>query len=189
MLFENITDLKSVDVDLLEREFDTYRSYMRGKSKITKLAKSINAYIETTSFAVYIDRHPEGVILSIAKTFRDILPDIDIETGNNVGDELASLFEAIILEASKNATTPKIDESEDKELTKTISYNKLWKLLIDKGWNKQKLQEESNVSAASIAKLGRGGNITTDVLLKICEALDCDLEDIMETIHITHKLN
>lgn len=63
-----------------------------------------------------------------------------------------------------------------------ISYNKLWKLLIDKGWNKQKLQEESHVSGASISKLGRGANITTDVLLRICNTIDCDLEDIMETV-------
>ena len=56
-----------------------------------------------------------------------------------------------------------------------ISYNKLWKLLIDKGMNKSDLK-------ASIAKLGKCENITTDVLLKICEALNVHLEDIMETI-------
>jgi len=61
-----------------------------------------------------------------------------------------------------------------------ISYNKLWKLLIDKGMNKQKLREVSGISSASIAKLGKGENITTDVLLKICKALDCDITDIME---------
>ena len=63
-----------------------------------------------------------------------------------------------------------------------ISYNKLWKMLIDKNMNKHDLAEKSGVSSASIAKLGKGGNITTDVLLKICEAMDCKLEDIMETI-------
>ena len=54
-----------------------------------------------------------------------------------------------------------------------ISYNKLWKLLIDKGMNKHDLKELSGVSSASIAKLGKSANITTDVLLKICEAMDC----------------
>ena len=63
-----------------------------------------------------------------------------------------------------------------------ISYNKLWKLLIDKGLNKQDLGKIANISPASIAKLGKGANVTTDVLLKICEALDCNLEDIIETI-------
>jgi putative transcriptional regulator len=63
-----------------------------------------------------------------------------------------------------------------------ISYNKLWKLLIDKNMNKMDLKETAGISAASIAKLGKGGNITTDVLLKICEALNVHLEDIMETI-------
>ncbi|CAC9932263.1 hypothetical protein PEPCOX59622_01035 [Aedoeadaptatus coxii] len=67
-------------------------------------------------------------------------------------------------------------------MMKKISYNKLWKLLIDKNMYRKDLQELAGISAASIAKLGKGGNITTDVLLKICEALDCNLEDIIETI-------
>lgn len=66
-----------------------------------------------------------------------------------------------------------------------ISYNKLWKLLIDVGWNKSDLKEKAGISAASIAKLGKGDNITTDVLLKVCDALDCKLEDIMETIIVS----
>lgn len=63
-----------------------------------------------------------------------------------------------------------------------ISYNKLWKMLIDKNMNKQDLKNATGISSASIAKLGKGDNITTDILLKICEAMDCKLEDIMETI-------
>ena len=54
-----------------------------------------------------------------------------------------------------------------------ISYNKLWKLLIDKNMTKMDLKDAAGISAASVAKLGKGANITTDVLLKICEALDC----------------
>ena len=69
-----------------------------------------------------------------------------------------------------------------------ISYNKLWKLLIDKNMNKQDLKELSGVSAASIAKLGKGDNSTTDVLLKLCEALDCNLEDIIQTVRDKEKL-
>lgn len=61
-----------------------------------------------------------------------------------------------------------------------ISYNKLWKLLIDRNMNKQALKAATGVSSASIAKLGKGDNITTDVLLKICTALNCDITDIME---------
>ena len=63
-----------------------------------------------------------------------------------------------------------------------ISYNKLWKRLIDEGMNKQDLREAAGISAASISKLGKGSNITTDVLLKICVVLKCKIEDIMETI-------
>ena len=63
-----------------------------------------------------------------------------------------------------------------------ISYNKLWKLLIDKNMNKQALREASGISSASIAKLGKGDNITTEVLLRICEVMDCRIEDILETV-------
>ena len=63
-----------------------------------------------------------------------------------------------------------------------ISYNKLWKLLIDKDMTKMELKDAAGISAASIAKLGKGANITTDVLLKICETLHCRIEDILETV-------
>lgn len=54
---------------------------------------------------------------------------------------------------------------------------------VNRQRNEQKrLKDAAGISAASIAKLGKGANITTDVLLKICEAMDCKLEDIMETI-------
>lgn len=61
-----------------------------------------------------------------------------------------------------------------------ISYDKLWKLLIDRKMNKQDLRIATGISTTSIAKLGKGENITTDVLLKICRALSCDISDIME---------
>ena len=63
-----------------------------------------------------------------------------------------------------------------------ISYNKLWKMLIDKGMKKSDLREKSGISSASLAKLGKGENITTDVLLRICEEMDCRIEDILETV-------
>ncbi len=63
-----------------------------------------------------------------------------------------------------------------------ISYNKLWKMLIDKNMKKSDLKEKARISSASLAKLGKGDNITTDVLLRICEAMNCHLDDIMETI-------
>ena len=59
-----------------------------------------------------------------------------------------------------------------------ISYNKLWKMLIDKNMKKSDLKEKAGISSASLAKLGKGDNITTDVLLRICEAMDCRIEDI-----------
>ncbi|MDU2566503.1 MAG: helix-turn-helix transcriptional regulator [Finegoldia magna] len=63
-----------------------------------------------------------------------------------------------------------------------MSYNKLWKLLIDKNMYRKDLQEFAGINSASIAKLGNGSNITTDILLKICKTLDCHIEDILETI-------
>lgn len=67
-------------------------------------------------------------------------------------------------------------------MAKTISYNKLWKMLIDRNMKRQDLKEISSISTASIAKLGKSENITTAVLLKICIALDCDISDIMEVV-------
>ena len=63
-----------------------------------------------------------------------------------------------------------------------VSYNKLWKLLIDKNLNKRKLMQLTGISTTSIAKMTRGENITTDVLCKICDALKCDFGDIMEFV-------
>jgi DNA-binding Xre family transcriptional regulator len=63
-----------------------------------------------------------------------------------------------------------------------LSYNKLWKILIDKNMTRSSLQKAAGISSASIAKLGRGDSISTDVLIKICVALDCRVEDIFETI-------
>ena len=70
-------------------------------------------------------------------------------------------------------------------MKKTISYDKLWKKLIDKKWNRTKLKEESGISTASLAKLGKNANITTDVLVKICNALECDFSEIMEMVEVT----
>ncbi|WP_048601453.1 helix-turn-helix domain-containing protein [Rubeoparvulum massiliense] len=61
-----------------------------------------------------------------------------------------------------------------------LSYNKLWKMLIDRGMNKQDLRKLTGLSAASIAKLGKGENVNTDNLVRICKALDCDISDIVE---------
>ena len=67
----------------------------------------------------------------------------------------------------------------------TVSYKKLWKLLIDKEMMKKDLAEKANISSASIAKLGRNENVNTDILLRICEALECDVSDIMEVVEDT----
>ena len=63
-----------------------------------------------------------------------------------------------------------------------ISYKKLWKLLIDRDLMKKDLCEMAGISSASMAKLGKGDNITTDVLLRICTALNCQISDILETL-------
>lgn len=64
-----------------------------------------------------------------------------------------------------------------------FSYNKLFKLLIDRNIKKKELREMSGVSATSIAKLGTDANVNTDVLLRICNALQCDVGDIMEFVN------
>ena len=63
-----------------------------------------------------------------------------------------------------------------------ISYKKLWKLLIDKDMKKKDLEIKAGISHYTINKLNRGENITTDVLAKICLALECTVDDIMEIL-------
>ncbi len=61
-----------------------------------------------------------------------------------------------------------------------MNYNKLWKLLIDKRMKKKDLREAAGITTNTIAKMGKGGDVSTQVLRKICEALDCKIEDIVE---------
>ena len=68
-----------------------------------------------------------------------------------------------------------------------ISYNKLWKLLIDKSMKKKDLQRLSGVSSATITKLGRNENVNTEILQKICTALECDICAVMEFVPNTHE--
>lgn len=63
-----------------------------------------------------------------------------------------------------------------------ISYRPLWVILAQKEITKKELREKSRISTASLAKLGKGENLTTDVLLKICEALNCNINEIVETV-------
>jgi len=62
------------------------------------------------------------------------------------------------------------------------NYNKLFKLLIDKNMKKGELATAAGVSGSSIAKIGRGENVSVDILIKICRVLDCTMDDIMEIL-------
>lgn len=61
-----------------------------------------------------------------------------------------------------------------------LSYNKLWKLLIDKDMNKTDLRKLTGIGQATLAKLSKGENVTTDVLERICKVLNCEIGDIVE---------
>lgn len=63
-----------------------------------------------------------------------------------------------------------------------FSYNKLWKLLIDRGIKKKDLEEMADISMTTIAKLGNGGTVNTKALLAICNTSNCDVGDIMEFV-------
>lgn len=64
----------------------------------------------------------------------------------------------------------------------SINYNKLWKLLIDRGMYKKDLQQVAGLSSNAIAKMGKGGDVSTQVLCKICKALNCELSDIVDIV-------
>ena len=62
----------------------------------------------------------------------------------------------------------------------SVSYDKLWKLLIDKKMNRTALKEASGISFNVLAKMGKGEAVSMESMLKVCEALDCDISDVME---------
>lgn len=61
-----------------------------------------------------------------------------------------------------------------------LSYNKLWKLMIDKNINKTELHEMTGLSTSTITKLANGENVNTEVLERICKTLNCNIDDIVE---------
>ena len=63
-----------------------------------------------------------------------------------------------------------------------FSYNRLWKLLIDRKMKKKELCQLADISHVVLTRMENGGSITTDSLLKICVALECKLDDIMELV-------
>lgn len=64
----------------------------------------------------------------------------------------------------------------------TVCYNKLWKLLIDKNMKKKDLRLAAGISTTALAKLGKNEHVSTEILTKICAALDCDFSDIIELV-------
>ena len=63
-----------------------------------------------------------------------------------------------------------------------VSYKKLWIMLIERDMKKKDLQAATKLSASTMSKLNNGLNIQTDVLVRICRVLDCDIGDIMEVL-------
>lgn len=64
----------------------------------------------------------------------------------------------------------------------SFSYNKLWKLLIDKNMTKSDLRKAIGISSSTMAKMGKGENVSLDVIDKICKLLSCKVEDILEHV-------
>lgn len=62
----------------------------------------------------------------------------------------------------------------------SISYNKLWKLLIDKNMTKTELRLKADIATSTLAKLSKNEQVSMEVLLKICKTLDCNFDDIIE---------
>lgn len=63
-----------------------------------------------------------------------------------------------------------------------VSYNKLWKLMIDNNINKTQLCNKADISTNAMAKLGKNESVQVDILVRICNTLECNIEDIMEII-------
>lgn len=64
----------------------------------------------------------------------------------------------------------------------TVNYNKLWKKLIDLNMSKTQLREKAGITTNALAKMGKNENVSTEIICKICNALQCQVEDVMELV-------
>ena len=64
----------------------------------------------------------------------------------------------------------------------SVSYNKLWKLLIDRNMKRTELRIAAGISSSTLAKLGKNESVTTDVMVRICKTLNCDIGEIVEVV-------
>lgn len=74
----------------------------------------------------------------------------------------------------------RIDDFKTEVFKVAVSYKKLWKLLIDREMTKTQLRKDAGISTGALAKLGKNENVNTEILVKICNTLHCDLSEIME---------
>lgn len=65
----------------------------------------------------------------------------------------------------------------------SFSYNKLWKLTIDKKINKTQLRDKASITNSSLSRLSKNQNVSMDVLNRICRSLECDISDIVEYVN------
>ena len=70
-----------------------------------------------------------------------------------------------------------------------VSYNRLWKLLIDKGINKSQLCKQAKISTNAMAKLGKNEDVRVEVLTKICDELRCSIGEIMELVEDDERID
>lgn len=68
-----------------------------------------------------------------------------------------------------------------------VSYNKLWKKLIDLEMSRTEMRLKAGISTRQLAKLGKNEKVTTDVLVKVCNALDCNIDEIMDITEATEE--
>ena len=70
----------------------------------------------------------------------------------------------------------------------TVNYNKLWKKLIDLNMSKTQLREKAGITTNAMAKMGKNENVSTEIICKICKALQCQVEDVMELVDEKEKI-
>ncbi len=70
-----------------------------------------------------------------------------------------------------------------------VNYNRLWKRLIDLNMSKTQLREKAGITTNAIAKMGKNENVSTEIICKICKALECQVEDVMELVDEEKMVN
>ncbi|MGV9183881.1 DUF2326 domain-containing protein [Arcanobacterium canis] len=145
---------------------------------------TINAQMKTVNDALYPQQRRKSPLFSFKAATKGVSYTFDHNGDTGSGAQAKNL---IIFDLAVLRSTPLPFLIHDSAIIKPVAFAPVRKLLIDRDMTREDLRHQTGLSPATIAKLGRDGNVTTDVLARICAALDCTLAQIAEVVNSPDK--